>query len=477
MEIQGKYPVISMTFKDIKCQTWEDCYDALKMTISNEYRRHRYILDSDIIDEYEKIVFAAILNLSAGNVDYESSIKNLSKYLARYHKTKVIILIDEYDIPIQSGYLCKYFDKVIAFMRNFLSGACKDNENLEKSVLTGILKVAKESIFSGLNNLNVCTVLSTHYSDKFGFVEEEVEEMMRYYKIEAKINDVKTWYNGYIFGEDIIYNPWSILNYINNWKLGFKAHWVNTSSNDLVKELITNGGIDLKTELEQLIKGETILKEISEDIVMGEMSNDSNAVWSFLLFCGYLKVVGTQVISNDIHYFLKIPNLEVESLFKHIILGWSKIGLSGTNYQLMLKSLVTGDIEVFDDIFCSYVESSLSYFDVGGKEPEKFYHAFVLGLLVSLNESHEVKSNRESSFGRYDVMVIPKNKDGIGIVMEFKKVNKKRKEDIEMAVDAALLQIEKKNYRQELRDRGIGEIIEIGMAFDGKEVLLRDRRV
>ena len=359
-------------------------------------------------------------------------------------------------------------------IRNLLSGALKDNSYLEKGILTGILRVAKESIFSGLNNINVCTILSSEYSEYFGFTEEEVEETLKYYGIEANMEELKNWYNGYIFGDRVIYNPWSVLNYIKRWKDGFKPYWTSTSSNDLVKMLVTKGGADLKGDLEELIKGNSIEKRINEDIVMGEIDKDTENVWSFLLFSGYLKVVKKRLDMGEMYCNLSIPNMEVNYLYRQIILGWFKESINNDKFNIMLKSLVTGDIKTFGKILKNFVENSMSYFDAAGSESEKVYHAFVLGMLLGLGDNYEVKSNRESGYGRYDVMVIPKNISKIGIVIEFKKVDEDDEEDLEKAADAALKQIKDKDYKSELIEKGIKNIIELGIAFEGKKVLVKE---
>jgi hypothetical protein len=472
MEKQGQYPVIYFTFKDEKYSTWERCVQGSKLLIRNEFKRHKYLLQSDILDEYEKKEFENILSGSAKNIVYEKGLNILSEYLYKYYNKKVVILIDEYDVPIQSGYMNGYYDEVIEFMRNFLSGGLKDNEHLEKGVLTGILRVAKESIFSGLNNLNVCTFVGNEYSKWFGFLENEVEGILSYYGIQYEMEEIKKWYNGYIFGENVIYNPWSILNFIKKQDRGLVPYWVNTSSNELVKTLITKGSKELKSELEDLIKDKAVTKQVNEDIVMGEIENGTENIWSFLLFSGYLKIINKQYSEDGLFCSLMIPNLEVKYLYKQIILSWFKNSINNDKFNLMLKSLVNGDVKIFSRILQEFVLSSVSYFDVSGDESEKVYHAFVLGMLVKLSDKYDVKSNRESGYGRYDVMIIPKDTSKLGIIIEFKKVDKYEKENLQKAAEAAIKQIKEKKYNQELLDRGVKEIIKLGIAFQGKEVLV-----
>lgn len=472
MDKQGKYPVIYITFKDEKYSNWQDLKSGLTKLIIDEFGKYEHLLRSDTLANFEKEEFNNILNGKADYATYLKGLKTLTKYIHKHYNQKIVILIDEYDVPIQSGYVHGYYDEIIDFMRVFLSSGLKDNEYLEKAVLTGIMRVAKESIFSGLNNLKVSTLLKESYSEHFGFTEEEVENTLNYYGIEYEIDEVKRWYNGYIFGDTVIYNPWSILNYVDNFKEGFKPHWVNTSSNDLVKFVLTKGGEKIQRELEELIQGRELIKIINEDIVMSDIAKSSENVWSFLLFSGYLKSINKELKNGRLYCTLKIPNLEVQCLYEDIILDWLKENVNNDRFDFMLQSLVNGEIEAFSGIFEEFVLNSVSYFDVSGNESEKVYHAFVLGMLVALSEDYEVKSNLESGYGRYDVMIIPRNNDKKGIIIEFKKVSKR--ENLEQAALSALKQIQDKKYRQQLLDRGINDILELAIAFEGKEVLVRE---
>ncbi|AWI05762.1 AAA family ATPase [Clostridium drakei] len=472
MEKQGKYPVIYLTFKDEKYLSWKDCKSGMKFVIGNEFKRHKYLLKSNIMDDEEKETYKDIMNLKADDIYYHKSLLSLSMYLSKHYNEKTVIIIDEYDVPIQGGYTGNYYEDIINFMRNFLSGGLKDNIYLEKAILTGILRVAKESIFSGLNNLNVYSILKNKYSSYFGFSEVEIEEIFKYYEVEFKLDEVKSWYNGYVFGENVIYNPWCILNYVNNYEEGLQPYWINTSSNDLVKSLITKGGHQLKSELEDLIQDKSITKEINENIEMKEIDKSTENVWSFLLLSGYLKTVkNTRKPDGRLVCELAIPNIEVKYLYNEIIMSWLKESVNNDEFNLMLNSLTNGDIENFEDIFADYVVKSFSYFDIGD-ESENFYHAFVLGILVALNNKYRVKSNRESGYGRYDIMIIPKDIGKNGIIIEFKKVNKRRKETLNTAAENALAQIKTMNYRQELIELRVKNIIELGIAFEGKDVFV-----
>jgi hypothetical protein len=470
---QGQYPVIYLTFKDVKSDSWEKCLEQMKRVIGEEYRRHNYLLESTVLDRQEENEYREIINLTVGEVALENSLLKLSVYLERYHRRKTMILIDEYDISIQSGYINGYYPKIINLIRNIFSGAFKDNISLEKGVLTGILRVAKESLFSGLNNLEVCTVLNPEFSGYFGLLEEEVAEILAYYEIASQTEAVKSWYNGYVFGEKTIYNPWSIINYAKNWENGFLPYWVNTSGNDLVKRIITRSGQEVKEDLEQLLRDEGIVKPIDDNVVFGEIENNPNTIWSFLLCSGYLKYTAKDLADGKWYCRLQIPNQEVKYLYREIISGWFQQSIYHDKLQKMLKALTSADIETFEAIFREFVAKSFSFFDTSREEPEKVYHAFVLGLLVSLRDDYEVKSNRESGYGRYDVMLIPKDLSRRGVIFEFKKVNPVRRESLEEAVAAALKQIDEKKYEQELRERGVKEILKLGIAFQGKEVLIK----
>ncbi|OFI07072.1 putative AAA-ATPase [Clostridium acetireducens DSM 10703] len=473
MNYQGKYPVIYISFKDIKYSNWKDCREAIAFLISSIFEDFKYVIDEKS-SEQEQYYYNKILSSNSSIVELEMSFKVLTELLYKKTGKKPIVLIDEYDVPIQEAYLKKYYDELIGFMRNFFSGALKDNIYLEKAVLTGILRVAKESIFSGLNNLIIYSILSPYYNQYFGFTEKELEILLNYYKINCDIENIKEWYNGYKFGELTIYNPWSVLNYIRERKMGFRAYWANTSSNDLIRDLLAKGNNAVKSELETLINGKKLVKAIDENIVMNEIEMSTENLWSFLLFSGYLKILNTEIIDGRVYCTLGIPNKEVKFIYEEIILKWFKENINNDEFLHMLTALTKGDIDTFDMIFADTVEKTLSYFDVSG-ESEKFYHAFVLGMLVALKDTHDVKSNRESGYGRYDVMIIPKDKQNLGIIIEFKKINKRRKETLEDGVEKALNQIEEKDYKQELLDLGIKNIIELGIAFEGKEVLVKSK--
>jgi len=470
MKLQGEYPVIFVSFKGVKYNNFENAMSAIEMLMSEVYKEYRYLMESEIFKEDEKRDFNKIINREADVVLLTISIKNLTNYLYKYYNKKVILLIDEYDVPIQESYMRDYYDKMMSLIRNMLSDALKDNIYLEKAMITGILRVAKESIFSGLNNLEVNTLLRYSFNDKFGFTEEEVKELSNYYNANDEFESIKQWYNGCIFGGEIIYNPWSVLNYLKNRREGFMPYWINSSSNDLIKKLLLKGDANMKLELEELIAGNSISKAIDDSIVMSEVEDSNENIWSFLLMCGYLKAVKTENIRGRLHCDLKIPNEEVHIFYENLIEKWFKESMTNQKYELMLKTLITGDIEIFAGLFKQFVINNISYFDVSGKEPERVYHAFVLGMLISLSKNYEVKSNKESGYGRYDVMIMPKDVSKIGIIIEFKKIDDFLSDTIEEGTGKALKQIEDKKYETELLEKGIKDIVKLAIVFKGKEV-------
>ncbi|MCF7800312.1 ATP-binding protein [Candidatus Babeliales bacterium] len=470
MQLQGQYPVIFLTFKNIKELTWESSLDKIKELISNEFNRHDYLLKNNFLKDYEQTTFKKIINKTANQAEYEFSLFTLSKWLTDFHNKRPVILIDEYDSPITAGYLNNYYAQIISFMRGLLSAGLKDNDvNLEKAVITGVLRIAKESIFSGLNNLSVYSILDEKFSEYFGFLSKDVEEILKYYNFQGNIKDVQSWYDGYNFGNNKIYNPWSIINFIErNFK--FSHYWVNTSDNLLIRDLISNGNYKLKKDISEIIAHSNNKHYISDNIVFNDIQLFSKNALTLLLFSGYLTASHIQydMQLDTFHCILSIPNRELNGLFKNIILYWFEKTINTDDYNFMLENLISGNIEEFDEYFTKFVYSSFSSFDLPENESEKVYHSFVLGMLVSLNKDYIVKSNRESGFGRYDVMLVPKDKNKLGIIIEFKKA--KIKETIDHAVKAAIKQIEEKNYVQELKDFGIKNILQLGIAFKGKQV-------
>ncbi|TDP89667.1 PD-(D/E)XK nuclease superfamily protein [Halanaerobium saccharolyticum] len=465
----AKYPLIYLTFKGLKDLTWEDSLKNIEDIIAAEYQRHDYLLKEGILTEAEEKVYREIINLEAEKVHYQKALLRLTEYLERYHDQKVIVLIDEYDQPIQSGYLNDYYPEVVNFMRLFLENGLKDNASLHKSVLTGILRVAKESIFSGLNNLVVNDIFTEKYNQFFGLLPQEVEAVFKNYDLEYRLVEIKNWYNGYNYGGQTIYNPWSIINCL-YYQGEIKPYWVNSSGNELIRELLLKGNEDLKSSLELLIQNQSIEKKIDENIVFAEIESKSSSIWSFLLFSGYLSIVSSRRERGRLFAELEIPNQEIKYIYEEIFLDWLEENIGSQKLSLMLNALTEGDVESFAQIFREFTINSLSYFDTSGSEAEKVYHAFVLGLLLNLRDNYQVKSNRESGYGRYDIMIIPDDKNKLGIIIEFKKISQFSSESKKEALDSALQQIEEKNYQAELNSLGINDILKLAVVFSGKEV-------
>lgn len=469
---QGKYPVINITFKGVKTNDWKTNYDLIKKNIKSQFQRHSYLLNSENVGFSEKKDIEKILFDKGSAGDYIKSLELLSKVLYLHYNEKVIILLDEYDTLLNEAYIHGHWEEAINFMRAFMNEGFKNNVYLHKGVLTGIFRVAKESIFSDMNNLNVSTILSDNYREFFGFTQKEVEEVLKYYNIEENMETVARWYNGYVFGETnttVIYNPWSIIMYANKGTL--KPYWVNTSGNAIIKKLATEGTREIQLSIQNIIEGGSVDRiKIDENIIYSQITNTENTIWSFMMMSGYLKSIKTEFMEDGVYCTLTAPNKEVYYFFRNMMENWLNETVKGGSVKEMLKALLGGDLKTFYKIFAYTVERSVSYYDVGEDKSESFYHAFVLGLLVYLDKEYEIRSNRESGYGRYDVMIIPKDINKKGIIMEFKKVDKFENENFDTALKAALKQIEEKKYEVELRALGVNDIVKVGIVFKGKEV-------
>ncbi len=474
----GKYPVIYLSLKDIKDDTWESCFESLKMLVQEEYSRHYYLLQSQKLMPHEKEYYQKILDLTGTLSDYTHSLEKLLIFLSRYYDERVVILIDEYDAPVHTGFANGYYKEIINFIRIFLGGGLKDKDQyLEKGVLTGIMRIAKESIFSDLNNLGVFTLLALEFNRHFGFTEPEVQQMLEDFQVADMMDHVQVWYNGYRFGGRVIFNPWSIINFLRSEAKKFKPYWLNTSDNKIVETLLTKGGKELKEELEQLVRGETIEKAIEENILLRDIEHREDLLWSFLLMGGYLKQTNEHQhpASGKFIYSLSIPNEEVKFTYISIIDNFFATKISEKKLETMLKALINGEVALFEQILKMVVLAVFSYHDFGS-EPEKVYHALVAGLLIWITDTHEVKSNRESGYGRYDILIIPKDASKIGYVIEFKAVDFYNHETVEGALESALTQIETKKYETELIERGISHIKKLAIAFSGKEVFVKEKK-
>ena len=468
MQHQGKYPVVSITFKDVKTSNYTLAYSSLSKLISDLYLTYEYLLFSLKLSDQHKRNFKNILEESINEAQLKSALKDLMYYLFLHHGIKPWLLIDEYDTPIQSAYAKGYYNEMIEFMRGMLGAALKNNPYLNKAVITGILRVAKESLFSGVNNLEVYSLLRDEYSHHFGFTEPEVDNILKASQLSEKSKEIKQWYNGYQFGDTVIYNPWSIANCVKR-KGTLEPYWVDTSDNQLIKDLIKKTPLRFKEELEKLVLGDSIEKLIDEQLSFQYLDNNPDALWNLLLMAGYLKPSDSRRTDQGVLATLAIPNREVRNLYRQIIEQWLSNGYGVNWYNEFITSLLEGKITEFKAHLEKVLFQIVSCHDMS-TEPEAFYHGLLLGFLSSLSQTHEVKSNRESGLGRFDILIIPKNLNQSGIVMELKI--KGEKETLENCAQRALDQIEQKKYTEELKQRGITQTIQIGIGFDGKEFSL-----
>lgn len=473
--LQGQYPVIFITFKDVKEDNWEKAYQKITDIIRDEFMRHSYLRKD--LSEWELKQFDAILSKTATQAEWERALLLLSALLKENFNKKVIILIDEYDAPIHAAYIHNYYATLISFMRSILSSAFKDNDiNLERGVMTGILRTAKEGIFSGLNNLDVCSLNGLFFTDTFGFTEPEVKLLLKNQKLSTIFESIRDWYDGYTFGQTKIYNPWSVIQCAYNRGL-LKTYWLNTSDNALIKRTLTRANAELKSELELLITGHTIIKEVEEGILIPNIENNDNAIWSLLLFSGYLTYSHLEWKEAKAISTLKIPNNEVKVLYADMVRDALSATLTTSKVKQLLQALIEPDAETFQDLLQEFMINSISSFDLSADEPEKSYHVFILGLLVQFSDQFQVKSNRESGYGRYDIMLIPRIQTLPGIVLEFKKVFTRRGETLENAANNALEQIKNKNYSAQLKDHGVIHINLFGIAFEGKKVMIAAQEI
>jgi len=468
----SKYPVIFITFKDIKNQTFEASLTKIARLIHKVLQQHSYLLNWEKLSLVASHLFKKILNQTAEIGDYEDSIQIISEQLEIYHNRQVVILIDEYDTPIHAGYTNNYYDDMISFMRNLLSGAFKDNSSLFKGVITGTLRISKESIFTGLNNIGVYTLLEENFNKCFGFTRDEVKIILSDFDLSNYYDDILKWYDGYNFGDNTILNPWSVMNFIFDRKKQFKPHWLNTSSMEMIEEVVLGKPEEqkriLRNELTDLIQDGYIKKNIDENIIMQDLYKKNNdVIWSFLLHSGYLKQI--ERIDNEFEniYKLQIPNMEVKIAYRKLIQKWFEETVNLEALQSMLQSLKEGNISLFEKHLKEISLVIMSYHDFSNT-PEKVYHALVLGMLVWLSNDYDIRSNRESGYGRFDILFKPKNLNNQGIIIEFKRID--NDEDSEKILNSALEQIHKKKYDVELKTAGVNHLLKIAVGFKGKEV-------
>ena len=478
--LQGTYPVLFLSFAAVKADQLSEVKKQINMQIARLYEEHRYLLDGDLLSENEKAMYR---NVSMYMKDAESSfsINLLCQYLYRYYGKKVIVLLDEYDTPMQEAYVHGYWDAFTSFLRSLFNATFKSNPYLERAVLTGITLVSKQSIFSDLNNLNVITTTSEEYATYFGFTEQEVFQALEEFGLADKKELVKQWYDGFTFGSHTdIYNPWSITNYLDKKKIG--AYWAATSSNTLINSLIQQSATEIKEKMETLLQEKEILVTFDEQIVFEQLQQDKNAIWSLLLASGYLKVLEVEQrgILLEPWYHLKITNLETLGMFTGMFKGW--FSASDCNYNAFVQALLQGNLKEMNVYMNDVALVTFSSFDTGrhpsGKtQPERFYHGFVLGLLAELRDRYVLKSNRESGYGRYDVMLIPRDFAEQAYVLEFKVHDPEEEESLQKTVQAALMQIQEKQYDAELSELHIKpeQIHHYGFAFEGKKILIGGR--
>ena len=488
-QLQGTYPVIFISFAEIKANNFKDTKNDMVSVINDVYKQHSYLLEDAILTDAERNLFRQLddyskntnVNKDISNEIIYRSVKDLAAILYRKFEKKVIILLDEYDTPMQEAYVNGFWDDMVGFIRSFFNSTLKTNPYLDRAIMTGITRVSKESIFSDLNNLNVITTTNDEYNTSFGFTESEVFDALDEAGLSEKKDDVKLWYDGFTFGKHKdIYNPWSITNYLD--KKEFKTYWADTSSNSLVGKLIQRGSPKIKKAMEKLLNGEYITVGIDEQIVFDQLDNDEDAIWSLLLASGYLKVDSMEICvsTGEQKYELSLTNLEVRVMFQKLIKGW--FGRTNGASDEFVDALLNGDIKAMNYYMNKIALATFSYFDVGNKpseyiEPERFYHGFVLGLMVGQREDYVIKSNRESGFGRYDIIMLPcniENKRLPAIVIEFKVHDSDEEKTLADTVAVAHKQIEEKRYDEEILTLGIEKerIRHYGFAFEGKKVLI-----
>ena len=480
-QLQGTYPVIFLSFADVKQNDLQGALWKIKKIIFNIYQQYAWLGSWEGLMAVEREQFVGITP-DMEDTAAQSAIQDLCSYLSRYYKKKVIVILDEYDTPMQEAYIHGYWDKFMAFMRSLFNATFKTNPYLERAVMTGITRVSKESIFSDLNNLAVVTTTSDRYSTAFGFTQEEVFKSLDDMGLGERRDDVKRWYDGFVFGEHRdIYNPWSITNFLKEKKL--RPYWASTSSNGLVSRLIQTAPPDIKQMMEDLISGREIVVNFDEQIVFSQLGKNKNAIWSLLMASGYLKPDKVEYKGELLEpwYHLSITNLETVSMFSNMFKGW--FDSDSSNYGEFVQALLKGRLREMNIYMNDVALSTFSYFDVGTQpsertQPERFFHGFVLGLLVELRDIYEIKSNRESGYGRYDVMLVPKSDDRKynAIILEFKVFDSYDESTLEDTAQSALRQIEEKNYDAELIARGIEKerIRHYGFAFEGKKVLIAE---
>lgn len=468
-DYQGRFPVIYLTFKDVKFDSWEETFQKIRALVQEEFGRHSELLMGDKLQPFEKAYFQTMLSGEANEVDLSASLQKLSKMLTEYYGTAPVIIIDEYDTPIEEGYSKAFYNEIVGFMRNFFSGAFKDNHFLSFGFLTGILRIAQESIFSGLNNLFVNSVLDDEYDEYFGFTQAEVHRMLQYYGVPDKENELKDWYDGYRFGSCEIYNPWSVINYISG-DCTPQAYWANTGKNEILGDVLENVTDDIAEKLYSLLQGESVVARIDQNVVYRSLSGDPSNIYSLLLVAGYLKPVRKQLQFDGTWLCeVRIPNREIAAVYKSEILSHlMQVGaVTRTTSDKIAESLYTCDLSKLQAGIAEYLKRSVSFYDAG---TEGFYHGLMLGLIAMMDSQYRIRSNRKSGEGRYDISMFPRDSRHPGIIMELKMGKNLDAHGLETLSGEALKQIEDRSYDEEMKDAGNEEILKLGIAFSGKDV-------
>lgn len=466
----GQYPVIFLSLKTAKQPNFQMAYECLLEQISLEYERHAYVLDSDMILQEDKAKYTAIMNRSAEPSGYATALAFLSGCLKKYHNKNCIILLDEYDVPLETAYFRGFYDQMADFIRSLFESALKTNDNLEFAVITGCLRISRESIFTGLNNLEVNSVLNDNFADYFGFTQQEVKAMLDFYGIKEKLAEAKHWYDGYLFGNKEVYNPWSVINYVKtavtNTVAFPKPYWSNTSSNTIVRELVESADERVKVEIEKLIAGETIEKPVHEDITYEDVYRTQDNLWNFLFFTGYLKTVSQRMEGNTIYLTMAIPNEEVRYIYQNTIREWFEQKQKKYDVGILYDGLKSGECEQIESFINSQLMASISYYD----DAEKFYHGYMIGILSQMT-GYEIQSNKKQGNGRPDIVLKPFSPKQPAIILELKRAHKFTQ--MEGLCDAALEQMEEKRYDAELVEEGYQIILKYGICFCRKNCMVK----
>ncbi len=466
----GQYPVVFLSLKSAKQPDFQMAYSCLKEEIAGEFSRHAYLMQTDGISSADKIKFQQLADRTAGREEYATSLMFLSKCLKAYHNKNTIILIDEYDVPLENSYFRGFYHEMVDFIRSLFESALKTNESLEFAVITGCLRISKESIFTGLNNLRVVSILNEGFAEYFGFTPDEVAELLAYYGVSNRKQEVKNWYNGYLFGQTEIYNPWSIINYVDDiisQNTQFpKPYWSNTSSNSIIRELVEQADMEAKQEIEELMEGKTIEKTIHEDITYEDIYKSQENLWNFLFFTGYLKKVSERFKEDSICLELAIPNTEIRYIYRRSILEWFQKEVTQMNLSTLYQAVLEGNAQAFSDIVSGQLAETISFFDYA----ENYYHGFLCGLLKGC-PGYFTLSNRESGNGRPDIVLKTPSVRGMVILMELKIV--KEFEQMEAGCDAALKQIEEQGYETSFYKEGFRNFLKYGVCFYRKECLVK----